>query len=57
MAVALFEGLEPKLAADKLEISVWTVRRHLAEIFAKTQTGGQVELARLMMRTIGAREP
>lgn len=53
VAVALFEGLEPKLAAEKLEISIWTVRRHLAEIFAKTQTGSQVELARLMMRTIG----
>jgi len=54
VAVALFEGLDPKLAADKLAISVWTVRRHLAEIFAKTQTNSQVELARLMMRTIDA---
>jgi DNA-binding CsgD family transcriptional regulator len=54
VAIALFEGLEPKLVADRLEISVWTVRRHLAQIFEKTHTGSQVELARLMMRTLGA---
>ena len=54
VAVALFEGLDPKLAGEKLDVSVWTVRRHLAEIFAKTQTGSQAALARLMMRTLGA---
>ncbi|MGZ3376995.1 MAG: helix-turn-helix transcriptional regulator [Phenylobacterium sp.] len=54
VAITLFEGFEPKLAAERLEISVWTVRRHLAQIFEKTHTGSQVELARLMMRTLGA---
>jgi DNA-binding CsgD family transcriptional regulator len=54
VALALFQGFEPKLAAEQLEISVWTVRRHLAQIFEKTHTGSQVELARLMMRAIGA---
>jgi DNA-binding CsgD family transcriptional regulator len=54
VAAALFEGLEPRLVAERLEISVWTVRRHLAQIFEKTRTGSQVELARLMMRTTGA---
>jgi DNA-binding CsgD family transcriptional regulator/PAS domain-containing protein len=54
VAAALFEGLEPRMAAERLDISVWTVRRHLAQIFEKTRTNSQVELARLMMRTIGA---
>jgi DNA-binding CsgD family transcriptional regulator/PAS domain-containing protein len=54
VAITLFEGFEPKSAAEQLEISVWTVRRHLAQIFEKTHTGSQVELARLMMRTLGA---
>ncbi len=54
VAITLFEGFEPKLCAEQLEISVWTVRRHLAQIFEKTHTGSQVELARLMMRTLGA---
>ena len=40
--------------AEHLEISVWTVRRHLAQIFEKTHTRSQVELARLMMRMLGA---
>ena len=54
VAVTLFEGFEPKLAAEQLEISVWTLRNHLAQIFAKTGTASQIELARLMMRTLGA---
>jgi DNA-binding CsgD family transcriptional regulator len=54
VAIALFEGFDPKLAAEQLEISVWTVRRHLAQIFEKTHTRSQVELARLMMRMLGA---
>ncbi len=54
VAITLFEGFEPKLAAEHLDLSVWTVRRHLAQIFEKTRTGSQVELARLMMCTLGA---
>jgi DNA-binding CsgD family transcriptional regulator len=54
VAITLFEGFDPKLAAERLDISVWTVRRHLAQIFEKTRTNSQVELARLMMRTLGA---
>jgi DNA-binding CsgD family transcriptional regulator/PAS domain-containing protein len=54
VAITLFEGFDPRITAEKLKISVWTVRRHLAQIFDKTRTGSQVELARLMMRTLGA---
>jgi DNA-binding CsgD family transcriptional regulator len=54
VAITLFEGFDPKLTAEQLNISVWTVRRHLAQIFEKTRTGSQVELARLMMRSLGA---
>jgi len=53
VAMALFEGLDPRGAGERLGLSFYTVRGHLARIFEKTQTHGQVELARLMMRTIG----
>jgi DNA-binding CsgD family transcriptional regulator len=54
VAIALFEGREPKLVAEHLGLEVTTVRTHLARLFAKTSTRSQVELARLLMRTIGA---
>ncbi|MGI8839843.1 MAG: helix-turn-helix transcriptional regulator [Caulobacteraceae bacterium] len=49
-ALALFRGLGPKEAATTLGLSLFTVRGHLARIYEKTHTGGQVELTRLMMR-------
>jgi DNA-binding CsgD family transcriptional regulator/PAS domain-containing protein len=54
VAIALFEGLDPRQAATHLGLSLSTVRTHLARTFGKTGTASQVELARLMMRTLGA---
>jgi len=54
VALTLFEGLEPRQAAERLGVSFYTVRGHLVRIFDKTGTAGQVALARLMMRTVGA---
>jgi DNA-binding CsgD family transcriptional regulator len=54
VAAALFEGHEPDQAAVHLGLSIATVRSHMAEIFAKTQTAGQPALARLMMRVLGS---
>ena len=54
VAIALFEGLDPRQVATHLGLSVATVRTHLARIFGKTGTATQAELARLMMRTLGA---
>lgn len=56
VALALFEGLQPRQAAERLGLSFYTVRGHLARIFDKTQTSSQAELARLMMRTVGVWE-
>ena len=53
VALALFEGLDPRHAAERLGVSFYTVRGHLVRIFDKTGTHGQADLARLMMRTIG----
>jgi DNA-binding CsgD family transcriptional regulator/PAS domain-containing protein len=52
VAQALFDGLDPREAAQRLSLSVYTVRGHLARIFDKTGVHGQVELTRLMMRLI-----
>jgi DNA-binding CsgD family transcriptional regulator len=49
----LFDGLDPSEVAQRLSLSVYTVRGHLIRIFDKTGAHGQVELARLMMRAIG----
>ena len=54
VALALFEGLDTREAAEQLGVSFHTVRGYLTRIFAKTQTSSQVDLARLMMRSIGA---
>ncbi|MGI9168817.1 MAG: helix-turn-helix transcriptional regulator, partial [Caulobacteraceae bacterium] len=53
VASALFEGLDPRQAAERLGLSFHTVRGHLMRIFEKTGARGQVELARLMMRANG----
>lgn len=54
LALTLFEGFDPRQAADHLDLSITTVRTQLRSIFAKTETSGQVELARVMLRTLGA---
>jgi DNA-binding CsgD family transcriptional regulator/PAS domain-containing protein len=50
VALALASGMDSREAADHLCLSFYTVRGHLARIFDKTRTRGQVELARLMTR-------
>jgi DNA-binding CsgD family transcriptional regulator len=52
VALALFEGMDSRQASDSLNLSFNTVRGHLSRIFEKTDTRSQVELARLMMRSI-----
>jgi len=54
VAVALFEGLSPRETAERHAISPNTVHIHMARIFEKTGTNRQAELARLMMRVVGA---
>jgi DNA-binding CsgD family transcriptional regulator len=46
----LFGGATPVETASLLDISVNTVRWHLARIFEKTGVQGQVELSQLLMR-------
>jgi DNA-binding CsgD family transcriptional regulator/PAS domain-containing protein len=53
IVACLLEGLDPNQAADRLSLGIRTVRFHLSNIFQKTSTHSQAELARLMMRTIG----
>lgn len=53
IALALFDGLDPREVAARLGLSVHTVRGHLIRIFEKTGARGQVELARLLMRATG----
>lgn len=55
VALALFEGLDPPAVAAHLNLGLSTVRTHLAHIFDKTEARSQVELTRLLMRTVGAR--
>ena len=57
VAKALFEGMTTREAAGSLGVSFFTVRAHLARICEKTQTRGQVDLARLLMRVGGLAEP
>ena len=56
VALALFEGLQPRQVAARLGLSFYTVRGHLAHIFDKTQTTGQADLARLMSRAFSGWE-
>ena len=53
VALALSDGLEPALVAKQLGLALPTVRTHLAHIFEKTDTRGQVALTSLMMRAAG----
>lgn len=54
VAAEILAGHEAKMIARTLGLSVNTVRVHTARIFAKTQTGRQAELVRLMMQLSGA---
>ncbi|MDQ2861308.1 MAG: helix-turn-helix transcriptional regulator [Pseudomonadota bacterium] len=57
VALALLEGLEPAQAARRLGLGLPTVRTHLAHVFDKTETTGQVALTNLMMRAVGILPP
>jgi len=50
VALALSDGLEPALVANRLGIALPTVRTHLAHIFDKTETSGQAALNGLLAR-------
>lgn len=54
VALALSEGLDPATVARRLGLALPTVRTHLAHIFDKTETGGQVALSRLLTRLAAA---
>jgi DNA-binding CsgD family transcriptional regulator len=54
VAMAVFEGLTSREAAENLGLSFHTVRVQLARIFEKTQVNRQSELVRLMMGAVGA---
>lgn len=49
VAIMLCAGRAPKEIARDLQVSVATVRSHLASLLAKTGTSRQVQLVRLMM--------
>lgn len=50
VARTLVEGFAPDEAASQLGVSIATVRVHLRQLFAKTQTSRQAELVRLLLR-------
>jgi DNA-binding CsgD family transcriptional regulator len=54
VAVKLLEGLDQKEIARALDISFFTVRAHLSQIFQKTHTNRQSEFVGLVMRSIGS---
>jgi DNA-binding CsgD family transcriptional regulator/PAS domain-containing protein len=53
VALALFEGLTPREAAEQIGVSFHTVRAQIASIYEKTGVSRQSELVRLMMRSVG----
>jgi DNA-binding CsgD family transcriptional regulator/PAS domain-containing protein len=57
VALSVLDGLEPAQAAQRLGLGLATVRTHLAHIFDKTNTTGQVGLISLMMRAVGIAPP
>jgi DNA-binding CsgD family transcriptional regulator/PAS domain-containing protein len=52
LARQLLLGLSPKDAADRLGVTVATVRSQLSDIFSKTATAGQGDLVRLAASTL-----
>jgi DNA-binding CsgD family transcriptional regulator/PAS domain-containing protein len=53
LALAMFEGLAPRDAAERFGISPHTAHAQLARIFEKTGASRQADLVRLMMRLAG----
>jgi DNA-binding CsgD family transcriptional regulator/PAS domain-containing protein len=54
VALEILKGDGREAAADRLNISVTTVRTHLSHIFEKTGVRRQAELVRLLMRSNGS---
>jgi DNA-binding CsgD family transcriptional regulator len=54
VASLLLDGARPKAMAEALGLSVHTVRTHLASVYEKTETAGQADLSRLLMRLTGS---
>ncbi len=54
VASLLLDGAKPKAMAEALGLSVHTVRTHLASVYEKTETTGQADLSRLLMRLTGS---
>jgi DNA-binding CsgD family transcriptional regulator/PAS domain-containing protein len=50
VALAIFEGLTQKEAAERFGLSIHTIHVQLAQVFEKTGVKRQAELMRLMMR-------
>jgi len=50
LALAMFEGLTQKEAAERFGLSIHTIHVQLAQVFEKTGVKRQAELMRLMMR-------
>ena len=50
VATLLSDGLAPRMIADKLNVSIHTVRSQLQAIFSKTDTSRQAELTSLILR-------
>lgn len=51
------EGITPQEAADKLSVSLATVKTHLQHVFAKTGTGRQADLVRLVAQATAPIKP
>ena len=51
------EGAAPQDAADRLNVSVATVKSHLQHVFAKTNTGRQADLVRLVAQATAPIRP
>ena len=51
------EGATPQDAADRLSVSLATVKTHLQHVFAKTNTGRQVDLVRLVVQATAPIRP
>ena len=57
LVTLLLDGLDLRDAAERLALSMNTVRTHLREVFHKTGTHRQSELVALVLRSVAALRP